>query len=103
VESTTDIPQVVFNTESETYPYPLDIPSPILLSGSMVLAIVAVGSLFSLQTGGVLGFGPTAILAAIGFPTAIYLFYASILKAQAETAADDAEFLKVPKQKDSFF
>lgn len=41
-----------------------------------------------------LGFGTTAALAAISIPLCFFLFYASILKATAETEADDKEFMK---------
>jgi hypothetical protein len=41
-----------------------------------------------------LGFGPTAAIAAVTIPICLFLFYASILKATAETEADDKEFLK---------
>ena len=41
-----------------------------------------------------LGFGTTAAIAAISIPLCLFLFYASILKATAETEADDKSILK---------
>jgi len=41
-----------------------------------------------------LGFAPTAGIAAVVIPSCLFLFYASILKATAETEADDKEFMK---------
>lgn len=120
-------------TNVEEKPYPIDLPSPILLATSMVLAIVgtgtkfrhiffvesysspqrcylpqhflvyrknfffhpSIGSAFDLGGGSPsLGFGPTAAIAAITIPLCLFLFYASILKATAETEADDKEFMK---------
>eukprot|EP00428_Durinskia_dybowskii_P016138 CAMPEP_0170219118 /NCGR_PEP_ID=MMETSP0116_2-20130129/9233_1 /TAXON_ID=400756 /ORGANISM="Durinskia baltica, Strain CSIRO CS-38" /LENGTH=162 /DNA_ID=CAMNT_0010469769 /DNA_START=222 /DNA_END=710 /DNA_ORIENTATION=- len=79
----------------EEKPYPIDLPSPILLATSMVLAIVGTGSAFDLGGGSPsLGFGTTAAIAAITIPLCLFLFYASILKATAETEADDKEFMK---------
>lgn len=81
--------------EEGTTQYPIDLPSPILLSTSMVLAIASTGSLFELLGGNPsLPFEATAAIVLIGFPLCIFLFYASILKATAETEADDREFLK---------
>mmetsp|Transcript_23988 Transcript_23988/g.42964 ORF Transcript_23988/g.42964 Transcript_23988/m.42964 type:complete len:182 (+) Transcript_23988:87-632(+) len=73
--------------------YPIDLPSPVLLSTSMFLAISSIGSIFEL-TGGhpSLGFVETAAIAAIGLPSSLYLIYAAILKGAAETAEDDAEY-----------
>mmetsp|Transcript_29983 Transcript_29983/g.49506 ORF Transcript_29983/g.49506 Transcript_29983/m.49506 type:complete len:152 (+) Transcript_29983:59-514(+) len=75
--------------------YPIPLPSPILLGGAMVLGIASIGSIFELT--GVnpppLGFAPTLGIVAVGLPTCLYLFYASILKAQAETEEDDKKFL----------
>lgn len=53
------------------------------------------GSAFDLAGGSPkLGFGQTAAVAAIVIPLCLFLFYASILKATAETEADDKEFMK---------
>jgi hypothetical protein len=41
-----------------------------------------------------LGFATTAALAALCLPTAIFVFYAAILKGQAETEQDDQAFMK---------
>ena len=52
------------------------------------------GSLFELMGGDPkLGFAPTAAIAAVGLPLCLFLFYASILKAQAETEEDDKSFV----------
>ncbi|KAL3761815.1 hypothetical protein ACHAW5_003924 [Stephanodiscus triporus] len=76
--------------------YPINLPSPLLLATSMVLAISSTGSLFELTGGGSpkLGFGPTAALAAIGLPLSIFLIYAAIMKGAAETEEDDKEYNK---------
>lgn len=111
------------HVEPESSPYPIDLPSPLLLSASMVLAItstgscyfilrsilfthtcihirlnlssVFVGSLFEL-TGGAptLGFGPQAALAAVGLPGSLFLIYAAVLKGAAETEEDDKQYNK---------
>lgn len=75
--------------------YPINLPSPILLSTSMILGIAGTGSSFELAGGSpTLGFGTTAVIAAVSIPLSFFLFYASILKATAETEADDAEYMK---------
>jgi len=81
--------------EDEATSYPIDLPSPILLATSMVLAISSIGSLFEL-TGGTpkLGFGVTAAISAIGLPLSVFLIYAAILKGAAETEEADREFNK---------
>ncbi|GKY93297.1 hypothetical protein MPSEU_000297200 [Mayamaea pseudoterrestris] len=80
-------------SEPELTSYPIDIPSPILLGTSMVLAISGTGSLFELLGGDPkLGFATTAAIAAVGLPACLFLFYAAILKAQAETVEDDKAF-----------
>mmetsp|Transcript_7964 Transcript_7964/g.15189 ORF Transcript_7964/g.15189 Transcript_7964/m.15189 type:complete len:173 (-) Transcript_7964:65-583(-) len=81
--------------EEEAAPYPLDVPSPILLASSMVIAIAATGSLFELigSTPPQLGFAPTAAIVVIGYPVCLFLFYASVRKAIAETEEDDKKFL----------
>ncbi|GFH43779.1 hypothetical protein CTEN210_00252 [Chaetoceros tenuissimus] len=79
-------------TEPETS-YPLNVPSPILLASSMVLAIISTGSVFELSGGSpVLGFAPTLGITIVGVPTCFFLFYASIKKAQAETEEDDKAY-----------
>ena len=53
------------------------------------------GSAFDLGGGNPnLGLGPTAAIAAVTIPACLFLFYASILKATAETEADDEEYRK---------
>ena len=83
---------------------PLDVPSPILLAGSMVLAIVSTGSIFELL-GGNPQFGtiPTALFAIAGTPLCFFLFYAAILKGNAETEADDQRFKANTKNSSSGF
>jgi hypothetical protein len=41
-----------------------------------------------------LGFATAAAITALSIPLSLFLFYASILKATAETEADDAEYMK---------
>ena len=41
----------------------------------------------------VVGFGPTLAIALIGTPLSVFLLYAAIAKATAETEADDQAFL----------
>ena len=73
--------------------YPLNVPTPILLASSMVLAIISTGSVFELSGGSpVLGFAPTLGITIVGVPTCFFLFYASIKKAQAETEEDDKAY-----------
>ena len=111
--------------EEESASYPINVPSPILLASSMVIAIastgtfrilakhsrfektkrirltsvhcfvlLASGSLFELLGGTPqFGFAPTAAIVALGFPITLFLFYASIRKAIAETEEDDKRFL----------
>ena len=90
-------------TESKSE-VPLDVPSPILLAGSMVLAIVSTGSIFELL-GGSPQFGtvPTALFAVVGTPLCFFLFYAAILKGNAETEADDERFMDSSKNSSSGF
>lgn len=42
----------------------------------------------------IFGFPMTAGLALVTIPSCLFLFYASVLKATAETEADDKEFMK---------
>lgn len=59
------------------------------------MAFENVGSTFDLLGGSPnLGFGTTAAIAAVAIPSCLFLFYASVLKATAETEADDKEFMK---------
>jgi hypothetical protein len=75
--------------------YPIDLPSPLLLASSMVLAIVGTGSGFDLANDKPqFGFGITLSIATISLALSVGLFYASILKAKAETEADDKEYMK---------
>jgi len=80
--------------EEELQAYPINLPSPILLGTSMILAISSIGSLYEITGGGPtkLGFGPTLALAAIGLPLSVFFIYAAILKGAAETEEDDAEY-----------
>ena len=83
---------------------PLDVPSPILLAGSMVLAIVSTGSIFELLGGNPqYGMAPTALFAVVGTPLCFFLFYAAILKGNAETEADDQRFMDSSKNSSSGF
>jgi hypothetical protein len=56
------------------------------------------GSLFEILDGkaadSVLGPSGTLGLAIVGIPVTLFLFYAAVRKAQAETAQDDERFLK---------
>ena len=89
-----DPPTAVSVEEEPGNKYPVDLPSPILLSGAMVLGIAGTGSSFELaQESPALGFITTAAIAALSIPLSLFLFYASILKAQAETEADDEEYM----------
>mmetsp|Transcript_33810 Transcript_33810/g.81982 ORF Transcript_33810/g.81982 Transcript_33810/m.81982 type:complete len:158 (-) Transcript_33810:102-575(-) len=83
------------SNEPEGTQYPLNVPSPLLLASSMILAIVGTGSAFELvNPDPKFGFAQTAVLALFSIPTCFFLFYASVLKATAETEADDKEFMK---------
>mmetsp|Transcript_15926 Transcript_15926/g.22689 ORF Transcript_15926/g.22689 Transcript_15926/m.22689 type:complete len:190 (-) Transcript_15926:267-836(-) len=75
--------------------YPLDVPSPILLASSMVLAIAATGSIFELSGGSpAIGTIPSILIILVGMPSCFFLFYAAIKKGAAETEADDLEYNK---------
>ena len=83
---------------------PLDLPSPILLASSMVLAIASTGSVFELLGGSPqYGLAPTAAIALIGTPLCFFLFYAAIVKGNAETEADDQRFNDNNKSSSSGF
>mmetsp|Transcript_23398 Transcript_23398/g.67420 ORF Transcript_23398/g.67420 Transcript_23398/m.67420 type:complete len:200 (-) Transcript_23398:100-699(-) len=83
---------------------PLDLPSPVLLAGSMVLAIVSTGSIFELLGGSPqYGMIPTALFAVLGTPLCFFLFYSAILKGNAETEADDQRFMDNTKNSSSGF
>mmetsp|Transcript_14602 Transcript_14602/g.40582 ORF Transcript_14602/g.40582 Transcript_14602/m.40582 type:complete len:167 (+) Transcript_14602:105-605(+) len=74
--------------------YPIDLPSPILLASSMVLAIIGVGSGFDIFSDEPrFPFAINAAISAGGLATCLGLFYASILKAQAETEEDDKRYM----------
>eukprot|EP00525_Craspedostauros_australis_P000774 CAMPEP_0198112014 /NCGR_PEP_ID=MMETSP1442-20131203/3928_1 /TAXON_ID= /ORGANISM="Craspedostauros australis, Strain CCMP3328" /LENGTH=155 /DNA_ID=CAMNT_0043768653 /DNA_START=126 /DNA_END=593 /DNA_ORIENTATION=+ len=81
--------------EEPTTEYPLDVPSPLLLASSMILGIIGTGCVFEL-TGDAeqLGFAATAALTVVSIPTCLFLFYASILKATAETEEDDRRYME---------
>mmetsp|Transcript_1429 Transcript_1429/g.3226 ORF Transcript_1429/g.3226 Transcript_1429/m.3226 type:complete len:172 (-) Transcript_1429:474-989(-) len=92
---TTESKAVAVEENTTSSSYPINLPSPILLSSSMVLAIAATGSFFELfGPNPKFGFGPTAAIAAIGLPSCLFLFYAAILKGMAETEEDDREYNK---------
>ena len=57
-----------------------------------------IGSLFELTGGNDpnLGFATTAGIALVSVPLGVFLFYASILKATAETEEDDRDYMKKP-------
>mmetsp|Transcript_20967 Transcript_20967/g.31792 ORF Transcript_20967/g.31792 Transcript_20967/m.31792 type:complete len:152 (-) Transcript_20967:187-642(-) len=76
--------------------YPIPLPSPVLLGSAMVLGIASIGSIFELTgtEAPQYGFVPTMAIAVIGLPSCLYLFYASILKAQAETEEDDKRYMQ---------
>mmetsp|Transcript_5733 Transcript_5733/g.7328 ORF Transcript_5733/g.7328 Transcript_5733/m.7328 type:complete len:174 (-) Transcript_5733:79-600(-) len=69
---------------------PLNLPSPVLLSASMVIAIASTGSLFEFTggNGSIINLG----VAVVGIPSCLFLIYAAIIKGIAETEADDAEY-----------
>lgn len=74
--------------------YPIDAPSPILLASSMVLAIIGVGSGFDIFADEPrFPFVINATISAGGLALCLGLFYASILKAQAETEEDDKRYM----------
>ena len=100
--STNDDEMNEFSTPAEPAPvvaqependYPLDVPSPILLASSMVLAIATTGSIFELSGGNpVLGMIPSVGIIVTGLPLCFFLFYAAIKKGIAETDEDDKRF-----------
>mmetsp|Transcript_22049 Transcript_22049/g.44607 ORF Transcript_22049/g.44607 Transcript_22049/m.44607 type:complete len:188 (-) Transcript_22049:632-1195(-) len=80
--------------EEDGKDYPLDVPSPILLASSMILAIASIGSIFELGGGNPSnGFATSAAISALGLPSCLFLFYAAIKKGAAETEEDDKRFL----------
>jgi hypothetical protein len=110
-------------SEPEGTQYPIDVPSPLLLATSVVLAIVGTGEVsygkrivclckpwfsllffFFFPTIGSafelvnpepkFGVATTAVLTLVSLPLCFFLFYASVLKATAETEVDDKEFMK---------
>lgn len=84
----------VGSPKSEGTSYPIPLPSPILLSASMGLAIISTGSIFELSGGNPqFGFAATCATAAVGVPLCFFLFYAAIKKGTAETEEDDKKFL----------
>mmetsp|Transcript_26200 Transcript_26200/g.56480 ORF Transcript_26200/g.56480 Transcript_26200/m.56480 type:complete len:197 (-) Transcript_26200:321-911(-) len=86
-------------SEEELQSYPINLPSPILLATSMVLAISSIGSLFELAGGNPkIGFAATAALAALGLPLSAFLIYAAILKGAAESEEDDLEYMNQSKR-----
>mmetsp|Transcript_14433 Transcript_14433/g.20341 ORF Transcript_14433/g.20341 Transcript_14433/m.20341 type:complete len:168 (+) Transcript_14433:193-696(+) len=94
-EVTTPAPVPAPPAEPEGTKYPVNLPSPVLLATSMVLAIASTGSAFELAGGNPqYGFGVSAAIAAIGIPLSLFLIYAAILKGIAETEEDDKKFTK---------
>lgn len=89
--ATSVVPKPVkMDMEEASADVPLDVPSPILLASSIILAIISVGSLFDLLGGSPsFGFAPTAATALVGLPVCFFLFYAAIVKGQKETEEDD--------------
>mmetsp|Transcript_5402 Transcript_5402/g.7938 ORF Transcript_5402/g.7938 Transcript_5402/m.7938 type:complete len:173 (-) Transcript_5402:7-525(-) len=88
-------PPVAVPDEPQGTQYPVNLPSPLLLATSMVLAIASTGSVFELAGGNPqFGFGVSAAIAAIGIPLSLFLFYCAILKGMAETEEDDKKFIK---------
>ena len=72
--------------------------SPHCTCHSVGFLLVVPGSLFELLSGGngsppPLGVPATAAIVVVGLPLSLFLFYASILKATAETEEDDKQFL----------
>mmetsp|Transcript_13934 Transcript_13934/g.16862 ORF Transcript_13934/g.16862 Transcript_13934/m.16862 type:complete len:169 (+) Transcript_13934:70-576(+) len=95
-EATTPVPSPpVIPEEPQGTQYPVNLPSPLLLATSMVLAIASTGSVFELAGGNPqFGFGVSAAIAAVGIPLSLFLIYAAILKGMAETEEDDKKFTK---------
>jgi hypothetical protein len=51
------------------------------------------GSLFEILGGSPkIGLAPSAAIVVLGFPACLFLFYASIVKGQAETEEDDKKY-----------
>ena len=86
----TDKPSPATETRKDV---PIDVPSPVLLASSMVLAIASTGSIFELSGGSpVMGFIPSLALSVVGIPLCLFLFYAAIRKGIVETEEDDKKF-----------
>ena len=79
----------VTSPSSQPSSYPLNVPSPILLGGAMLLSIVGIGTLFTSLTDKEPNVIGTAAVVGINVPVSLYLFYAAIKKGQAETEEDD--------------
>lgn len=75
--------------DAETDAPPINLPSPVLLLSSSVLAIASIGSVFEL-TGGHPTLGPqlTAAILVAALPGFLFLFYAAIRKGQQESLDD---------------
>jgi len=81
-------------TSSSSLSYPINLPSPILLGSSMILAIIGTGCAFDIFSDSPrFGVAINAVIAAVGLSSCLGLFYASILKAQAETEEDDRKYM----------
>ncbi len=87
VEGTTEVQSqdAIVDTDSLL----LDLPSPLLLSGSMGLAIVGTGTFFTALTDPSTNVLLTAAVVILTAPTSLFLFVAAIKKGQAETDEDD--------------
>lgn len=95
--STGNVEKIEGEEKTFSSSYPINLPSPILLASSMILAISSTGSLYELAGGGggtTLGLLPTLILGGVGLPTSVFLIYAAIRKGAAETEEDDKEYSK---------
>lgn len=78
-------------SQKDEVEYPLNLPSPVLLGSSIILAIVSTGSLFECVGGKA---NPTNLVLGLGgFPMFLFLLYAAILKGSAETKEDDEQYL----------
>mmetsp|Transcript_766 Transcript_766/g.842 ORF Transcript_766/g.842 Transcript_766/m.842 type:complete len:165 (-) Transcript_766:334-828(-) len=82
------------SSEVITTKYPINLPSPVLLASSMILAIIGTGCGFDIFSDSPrFGVAINASIATSGLILCLGLFYASILKAQAETEEDDENYM----------
>eukprot|EP00587_Corethron_hystrix_P009870 CAMPEP_0113311796 /NCGR_PEP_ID=MMETSP0010_2-20120614/8879_1 /TAXON_ID=216773 ORGANISM="Corethron hystrix, Strain 308" /NCGR_SAMPLE_ID=MMETSP0010_2 /ASSEMBLY_ACC=CAM_ASM_000155 /LENGTH=225 /DNA_ID=CAMNT_0000167485 /DNA_START=31 /DNA_END=708 /DNA_ORIENTATION=+ /assembly_acc=CAM_ASM_000155 len=96
VASSTSVSTGAKDSSPPTKRYPIEAPSPILLSGAMLIAICASISLLEVFTGGspAIGTVPSIALAVVGFPASIFLIYAAIKKGEVETEEDDERYMR---------